>query len=124
MCCATLPFLAEVQRVIASGELGQLVAIDIHENVAHWHYAHSFVRGNWRHSPPAAPFLLAKSCHDLDLLRREAAPPTSLPRRVAGFSTHGASRLTPLHLRRLTRRQALSYSTCSPRCKRTARTRF
>ncbi|MFC4453298.1 Gfo/Idh/MocA family oxidoreductase [Deinococcus sonorensis] len=62
------PFFQTVRMVLDSGRLGQLVGITHAENVAHWHYAHSFVRGNWRSSPPSAPFILAKSSHDLDLL--------------------------------------------------------
>lgn len=62
-------FFQAVHEVVASGRLGRLVGIQHAENVAFWHYAHSYVRGNWRTSPPSAPFLLAKSCHDLDLLR-------------------------------------------------------
>lgn len=69
------PFFREVTAVIRSGRLGQLVAVQLNENVAHWHYAHSYVRGNWRASPPAAPFILAKSSHDLDLLRWWAGTP-------------------------------------------------
>ena len=65
----TTPFFQAVQRVVMSGELGRLVGMTLLENVASWHYVHSYVRGNWRSSPPAAPFILAKSCHDLDLLR-------------------------------------------------------
>ncbi|MDO4264573.1 MAG: Gfo/Idh/MocA family oxidoreductase, partial [Deinococcus sp.] len=70
------PFFRGVTAVIRSGQLGQLIGIQLNENVAHWHYAHSYVRGNWRASPPAAPFILAKSSHDLDLLRwwADAAP--------------------------------------------------
>lgn len=72
--CHVLRHTAFFQAIHAALPLlGQLVAIDIHENVAYWHYAHSYVRGNWRESPPAAPFLLAKSCHDLDILRWWAA---------------------------------------------------
>ena len=71
----TTPFFREVRAVLDSGRLGQLVGLQHAENVAYWHYAHSFVRGNWRASPPAAPFVLAKSCHDLDLLRWFAGAP-------------------------------------------------
>lgn len=71
----TSPFFREVKAVIDSGELGQLIGIVQAENVAFWHFAHSYVRGNWRESPPAAPFILAKSCHDLDVLRWFAAAP-------------------------------------------------
>ncbi|GGK88251.1 Gfo/Idh/MocA family protein [Deinococcus radiotolerans] len=74
------PFFQEVRRVLDSGALGTLIGIQHAENVAHWHYAHSYVRGNWRAAPPAAPFILAKSCHDLDLLRAFAG---SSPARVS-----------------------------------------
>ncbi|WP_135227672.1 Gfo/Idh/MocA family protein [Deinococcus fonticola] len=69
------PFFRAVNEVLSSGRLGQLVGINLVENVAFWHYAHSYVRGNWRASPPAAPFILAKSCHDLDVLRWFAGRP-------------------------------------------------
>lgn len=75
----TAPFFQEVRRILHTGTLGQVVGVQHAENVAYWHYAHSYVRGNWRASPPAAPFLLAKSCHDLDLLRAFAgAPPAQV----------------------------------------------
>lgn len=74
------PFFREIKRLLDTGRVGQLVGIQHAENVAYWHYAHSFVRGNWRVSPPAAPFVLAKSCHDLDVLRWFAGSP---PERVS-----------------------------------------
>lgn len=68
-------FFQTVRAVLDSGRLGRLVGLQHAENVAYWHYAHSYVRGNWAQSPPAAPFVLAKSGHDLDLLRWFAAAP-------------------------------------------------
>lgn len=68
-------FFRAVRAVLDSGRLGRLVGIGHAENVAYWHYAHSYVRGNWAQSPPAAPFVLAKSGHDLDLLRWFAGAP-------------------------------------------------
>ena len=39
-----------------------------HLNVGFWHYAHSFVRGNWRNKELSCPIIMAKCCHDLDIL--------------------------------------------------------
>ena len=69
------PFFLAIRELVTSGELGRLVGVNHSENVAFWHFVHSYVRGNWRQSPPAAPFVLAKSSHDLDLLRWFADSP-------------------------------------------------
>jgi predicted dehydrogenase len=66
---------AALHRVIDSGELGDLVSIQLAENVAYWHYAHSYVRGHTRSS--VVPWLLQKSCHDLDLLAWMAGAPAA-----------------------------------------------
>lgn len=58
-----------VKRLLESGEIGRLIHMDLIENVAYWHFAHSYVRGNWRREEDSSPMILAKSCHDLDLLR-------------------------------------------------------
>jgi len=62
--------------VIESGELGDVVTIQLSENVAFWHYAHSYARGHTRSSK--VPWLLQKSCHDLDLLTWLAGSPAEL----------------------------------------------
>lgn len=61
-------FWQQVQRIIQSGVLGEIITISHRENVSSWHMAHSFVRGNWRKLDQSAPMILAKCCHDLDLL--------------------------------------------------------
>ncbi|GGJ64565.1 streptomycin biosynthesis protein StrI [Deinococcus aquiradiocola] len=71
----TTPFFRALRDVVAGGTLGRLVGVVHAENVAYWHYVHSYVRGNWRLSPPSAPFVLAKSSHDLDILRWLAGSP-------------------------------------------------
>jgi predicted dehydrogenase len=58
----------ELKAVVESGILGDIVNISQRENVAWWHMAHSFVRGNWCNTALSAPMILAKCCHDLDIL--------------------------------------------------------
>ena len=61
-------FWGTIKDVIDSKELGKIVAIKHSENIGNYHMAHSFVRGNWRNTTSSAPIILAKSCHDLDML--------------------------------------------------------
>lgn len=62
-------FFATIKRLLDEGRIGELIHVQHTENIGHWHFAHSFVRGNWRRSDRASPMILAKACHDLDLLR-------------------------------------------------------
>jgi predicted dehydrogenase len=62
------PFFSALHRVLASGRLGDLITVEHRENVVFWHMAHSFVRGSWRSMAESSPMLLAKCCHDLDIL--------------------------------------------------------
>lgn len=96
------PFFRAVKRVVDEGGLGAVRHVYLAENVGHWHYAHSYVRGNWSRVEESAPIILTKSSHDLDLLcwlvgrpvesvaswgglsffTAEHAPPDSAPRCV------------------------------------------
>jgi predicted dehydrogenase len=71
---------SQLHAAIESGALGDVVTIQQSENVAFWHYAHSYVRGLTRHS--SVPWLLQKSCHDLDLISWMAGGP---PSKVSSF---------------------------------------
>ncbi|MGZ9583526.1 Gfo/Idh/MocA family protein [Paenibacillus marinisediminis] len=62
------PFWSGIKRCIEDGELGTVATIQLTENVGFLHMAHSYVRGNWRNSDETSPMILAKSCHDLDLI--------------------------------------------------------
>ena len=59
----------KLKEMLDSGEIGKLVCIDWLEQVAYWHQAHSFVRGNWRNEAETSPMIMAKCCHDMDLLQ-------------------------------------------------------
>jgi len=62
------PFFEKLKELLDAQVLGRLVHMELTENVAYWHYAHSFVRGVFRNETISSPFILAKSCHDLDLI--------------------------------------------------------
>jgi len=62
------PFFRTIKEVIDSKELGEVVNIQHNENVGYFHYAHSYVRGNWRNTNISSPFIVAKACHDFDIL--------------------------------------------------------
>ena len=63
------PAFLKAAELLHSGAIGRLVAINALERVGFSHQAHSYVRGNWRNREIAAPMILAKCCHDLDLLQ-------------------------------------------------------
>lgn len=61
------PFFQKVKELLEQKAIGDVKHIAIDMDVAYWHQAHSFVRGNWRNTGESSPMVLAKSCHDLDL---------------------------------------------------------
>lgn len=62
------PFFGQIKTLIDEGAIGNLMSIQHNENIGYFHMAHSFVRGNWRNSKESSPIILAKSCHDMDIL--------------------------------------------------------
>lgn len=75
-------FFATLEERIRSGLIGDVVNISMRENVAYYHYAHSFVRGNWHNKKQSSPMILAKCCHDLDIMQWIA---NSKPRLISSF---------------------------------------
>jgi predicted dehydrogenase len=72
MVCHVLRYtaaFAKIRALLDQRTLGDLVMIDHIEQVGFRHDAHSYVRGNWRKAKETAPMILAKSCHDMDLLQ-------------------------------------------------------
>ncbi|GAB6089250.1 Gfo/Idh/MocA family protein [Spirochaeta dissipatitropha] len=73
------PFFQTLKSVVDSGILGQIASMYYAENVAWYHFVHSYVRGNWRDSESSSPLILAKSCHDLDIIQwLMDSPPTRI----------------------------------------------
>ena len=63
------PYFVALKKVVDSGAIGELVNVQHYEPVRFAHMAHSFVRGNWRSEKQTTPMIIAKSCHDLDIMR-------------------------------------------------------
>lgn len=63
------PVYRTVKDVILSGEIGNVINIQTVENVSYHHLSTSYVRGKWANSKKChTSMLLAKCCHDLDLM--------------------------------------------------------
>lgn len=62
-------FYQSIKKLLDEGVIGKIETVDAIENVAYWHFAHSYVRGNWRRLDESSPVILAKSCHDMDIIR-------------------------------------------------------
>lgn len=60
------PYTQLLRSMIADGSLGDIVNVHHLEPVGYWHFAHSFVRGNWSSTSTAADFMVSKACHDVD----------------------------------------------------------
>lgn len=61
-------FFKKVKEVIKSGKLGKILQIEHSENISYWHFGHSYVRGPYQKESTSSPLILAKCCHDLDMI--------------------------------------------------------
>ncbi|MFX0142337.1 MAG: Gfo/Idh/MocA family protein, partial [Candidatus Hodarchaeota archaeon] len=75
-------FFSTINKIIRKGLLGDIINITHRENVMWYHYAHSYVRGPWASIDKSSPIILAKCCHDLDLLLYMIG---SRPKRINSF---------------------------------------
>ena len=63
------PVYVKMAEEIKSGRLGKIISINATEQICYWHFSHSYVRGNWRNSIQTSPVIMAKCCHDMDILQ-------------------------------------------------------
>lgn len=62
------PFYQQIKQMIDNGILGEIVTLNQTENIAYWHFALSYVRGPWRKMADSSATIIAKCCHDLDII--------------------------------------------------------
>ncbi len=63
------PFYRRIKEIIASGEIGDVYNIQMTEHIAYHHMISCYVRGPWPSEEACgSSVLLAKSCHDVDLM--------------------------------------------------------
>ena len=62
-------FYQQVKRLIEEGKIGTVRSVEAAEQVGYYHYAHSYVRGNWHKEADSSPMILAKCSHDMDILQ-------------------------------------------------------
>ncbi|WP_341481986.1 Gfo/Idh/MocA family oxidoreductase [Macrococcus armenti] len=62
------PFWTNIKQLIDQDKIGDIISIQLNENVEIMHMSHSFVRGNWNNDKTSSPMILAKSCHDMDII--------------------------------------------------------
>ena len=63
------PFYRAIREKVAAGEIGRIMSVQAIEHVSYHHMAMGYVRGKWhREDECHSTMLMAKSCHDLDLI--------------------------------------------------------
>ncbi|XP_057685852.1 uncharacterized protein zgc:154075 isoform X1 [Corythoichthys intestinalis] len=82
------PTISKIKKLIDSGVIGDVIHIQHFEPIGFYHFAHSYVRGNWRNEAESSFSLLAKSCHDIDLIHLWAGERRCLKVTSFGFISH------------------------------------
>ncbi len=81
------PFYAEIRRRVADGAIGDILNVQAVEHVSYHHVAVGYVRGKWSRTDYCrSTMLMAKSCHDLDLIAWMKSG--QMPTRVTSFGSN------------------------------------
>lgn len=73
-----------LKELLDAGRIGEIISVEHLEPIGWWHFAHSYVRGNWAREAESSSMLMAKSSHDLDWLSHIIGEPV---RRVSSFGS-------------------------------------
>ncbi|MBR0509571.1 MAG: Gfo/Idh/MocA family oxidoreductase [Clostridia bacterium] len=80
------PFYLAVKKVLLTGAIGDILNIQTVEHVSYHHLSTSYVRGKWANSDKCkTTMLLAKSCHDIDIMMWMMQP--TRPQAVSSFGS-------------------------------------
>lgn len=63
------PFYKTIKKIVMDGVIGDILSVVAVEAVGNLHQSHSYVRGDWHREDETSPMLLAKCCHDLDIIQ-------------------------------------------------------
>ncbi len=81
------PFYAAIRQKVLDGAIGEILNLQAVEHVSYHHMAVGFVRGKWNSKRRCfSPMLMAKCCHDLDLITWMMSGVA--PLRVASFGSN------------------------------------
>ena len=81
------PFYAAIRQQVLDGVIGDILNIQTIEHVSYHHMASCFVRGKWsKKSYCSSSMLMAKCCHDLDLIAWMKSG--TAPRSVSSFGSN------------------------------------
>ena len=81
------PFYTAIRQRLLDGVIGEVINVQAVEHVSYHHQAVGFVRGKWNSKRKCfSPMLMAKCCHDLDLIAWMKSPVA--PVRVASFGSN------------------------------------
>ncbi|MGY8823539.1 MAG: Gfo/Idh/MocA family protein [Candidatus Latescibacterota bacterium] len=81
------PFYATIRQKVADGAIGEVLSVQAVEHVSYHHMAVGFIRGKWSQKDHChSPMLMAKSCHDLDMISwmKSGVQPT----RISSFGSN------------------------------------
>lgn len=63
------PFFRRVKELVMGGTVGEIMSVIQVEAVGNIHQSHSYVRGDWHREEETTPMLMAKCCHDIDIIQ-------------------------------------------------------